>query len=423
MKQMKKLSMLAVAVSVALSILGAAGCGSQQSSTSGGSQDKVEIRFAHWRGEDSKVFKGIIEKFEQENPGISVTQSVEGSEQYKTKIQAELQGSDGPDVFTTFPGADFANLVKAKSYTDLTDVVDLSAYNQDQMAPGKNDNKQLAIPYQLVYNDPVYNKAVFEKLGVEANPKDWNAFLALCQKLKDGGVTPIVFDSEIGFTQFTYPMLMNNMPSADALVKVEKGELKLTDEWFVKTLRQFKELNDKGYFQKDVLGTKKANAAALFAQEKGAMLAQGSFIMSAVKEQNPKIKQGLIAPITTTADQKKYDGIHNVTFMLGINAKSKHQEAAQKFIKFLLRQDIAAIYANGTDQFLTVPGVQYESDELKEQAKWAEGKKTLFLPRSTLTIREVENAINNAVSDVIGGSEPEAAAQKAQDAVDLAIEK
>jgi len=398
-----------------------AGCGGAKEA---GKNDggKVTIRFAHWRGEDSETFKKIIAQFEKENPNISVVQSVDGTDQYKTKIQAELQSAEGPDVFTTFPGTDFANMSKANLYVDLTGLPFLKGFNNDLMLPGQKDGKQLAIPYQLVYNDPVYNKAIFAKLGLDPNTKDWNEFLALCQKLKDSGITPIILDSEIGFTQFTYPMMMNNMPSADALVRVEKGELKLTDPWFVKMLSQYKELNDKGFFQRDVLGTKKAGAAALFAQEKGAMLAQGSFMMAANKEQNPKLEQGLLAPITVAASEKKYDGIHNVTFMLGINAKSKKQEAAKTFLAYLMNPEVAAMYANATGQMLTVPGTKYQSAELAEQASWL-NKKTLFLPRSTLTIREVETAIHNAVSDVFGGMDPQAAAEKAQKVTDMAIKK
>lgn len=415
---MKKIT-FAILLMMLLSLL-FTGCNSSKDT---GKEEKITLRFAHWRGEDQETFKKIITQFEKENPNISITQSIDGSESYKTKIQAELQGAEGPDIFTTFPGVDFANLSKANVYTDLTGLQSLKEFTKELLIPGQKDGKQFAIPYHLVYNDPVYNKEIFEKAGVNPNPKDWNQFLALCQTLKDQGITPIIFDSEIGFTQFTYPMLMNNMPSPDALVKVEKGELKLTDAWFVQTLRQFKELNDKGYFQKDVLGTKKAGAAALFAQGKGAMLAQGSFQMAANKQQNPNLKQGLLAPITVAAADKKYDGIHNVTFMLGINANSKHKEAAQKFLEYLLRPDVAALYGNATGQFLTVPNVKYDSPELAEQSEWLTSKKTLFLPRSTLTIREVESAIHNSVADVIGGMDPEVAAAKAQKAVDLAITK
>lgn len=401
-----------------------AGCGGAKSTNEGQNaqeQQKVTIRFAHWRGEDLEAFNKIIQQFQKENPNIVVNQSVETSEQYRTKIQAELQGGEGPDVFATMPGSDFAALSSANVYVDLSGSSFLSNFNPEHLKPGQIDGKQYAIPYQLVYNIPVYNKDIFQKYNLEP-PKDWQGFLALCQKLKDNGITPIILDSEIGIGQFINPMLMNNMPSGDTLSKVQKGEAKLTDSWFVTTLKQFKELNDKGYFQKDVLGTKKAGASALFAQGKGAMLAQGSYMMVTNKQQNPNINQGLLAPITVPADQMKYEGIHTATFMLGINSKSKNIEAAKKFLEFLFRPDIASQYANATGQLLTVKDVKYDSPELSEQSKWL-SKKTLFQPRYMVTVREVENAIINAVADVLSGMSPEEAAAKAQKAVDLVVKK
>ncbi|WP_338826867.1 extracellular solute-binding protein [Neomoorella thermoacetica] len=420
---MKKRIAVALSMLVIASLI-LAGCGGAKSSGEGQKaqdQQKVTIRFAHWRGEDLETFNKIIAQFQKENPNIVVNQSVETSEQYRTKIQAELQGGEGPDIFATMPGSDFAALSSANAYVDLSGLSFLSKIKPEFLKPGQINGKQYAIPYQLVYNIPVYNKDIFQKYNLEL-PKDWQGFLALCQKLKDNGITPIILDSEIGIGQFINPMLMNNMPSDDTLSKVQKGEAKLTDPWFVTTLKQFKELNDKGYFQKDVLGTKKAGAAALFAQGKGAMLAQGSYMMATIKQQNPNIKQGLLAPITVPADQMKYEGIHTATFMLGINSKSKNIEAAKKFLEYLFRPDVASQYANATGQMLTVNNVKYDSPELTEQSQWL-SKKTLFQPRYMITVREVENAITNAVSDVLSGMSPEDAAAKAQKAVDLVVKK
>ncbi|MBZ4653720.1 MAG: putative transporter, substrate-binding protein [Peptococcaceae bacterium] len=417
-KLRKDLVVLTILMLVAGLVLG--GCG-QKKPEAPKEPEKTVIRFAHWRGEDKAAFDAIIKKFEAENPTIKVEQSIEGSEKHDTKILAEFQAKNGPDVFAVMPGARFANVVKGGWFLDISGEKFLEVVKPHLRLPGQDGGKQYAVPYQLVLNDPVYNKAIFEKYKLEP-PKDWKGFLALCETLKKNGVTPIIFDSEIGPGQFMNPMLMNNMPSDDALVKVQKGELKLTEDWFVTTLKQFKELNDKGYFQKDVLGTKKAGAAALFAQEKGAMLAQGSYMMASNKQANPNLKQGLLAPITVSADKMKYEGIHTATFMIAVNKDSKNVEAAKKFMAFLFKPEIAAEYANATGQMLTISGVQYKTEELMEQAKWLE-KKTLFQPRYMITVSEVEKAIVNSIMDVIGGMAPEKAALKAQQEVDRVIKK
>lgn len=414
----RKFKAVAVLLVVMMMATLLAGCGGGDKKEEGAAKgEQVTIRFSHWRGEDSEIFNKLIQKFQTENPNIKVEMSVTGSEAYIASSQAELQSSKGPDVFTTFPGSHFETLSKAGVYSDLTNQAFVKNFNPNLIIAGQKDGKQLAVPYQLVYNLPVYNKALFEKYNLEV-PKDWDSFLAACETFKKNGITPILIaagDNSPG--QFINTMLMNNQPDEKFWEKVLAGELKFTDDWYVKTLSDIKTLQDKGYFQEGALGSKKEGTVALFAQEKGAMLAQGSYMMSTVSKQNPNLKQGLLGIITTPADKAVYEGIHTTTFMMGINVKSKHQAEAAKFIEFLTRPEIAAEYANGTGQMLTVNGVQYDSPELKEQATWLD-KKTRFQPRFTITSPEIMKAVEVSLQDVIGGMDPKQAAAKVQEAVE-----
>jgi raffinose/stachyose/melibiose transport system substrate-binding protein len=402
-------------------IFGAAltGCGSSESSGNANDDSKNKITFLHWRGEDKDVFDKLIADFEKKNPDIDVEMNILPSDSYISNASATLLSGKGADVFASFPGSQFDALQGSNVYTDLSNEPFLENFSEGLMGAGQKDGQQLAVPYQLVYNIPVYNKGIFEKLNLEA-PKDWNEFLKVCKTLKENGYDPILFAGDVSPSQFINPMVMNNEPTDDAFPKLETGEEKLTNDWFVKTLAQIKELNDKEYFQKDPLGTKKDGTAALFAQEKGAILALGSYMMSTVKQQNPDIKQGLLSPITVEQSEMKYEGIHTATFMLGVNAKSENQADAKKFIEYLTDPQAASEYASGTGQMLTLKEVSYDSPELAETAQWL-NKKTLFQPRYTLKKEQVSKAIETAVQDVLSGVEPKKAAKKAQEEVDRAI--
>ncbi len=254
-------------------------------------------------------------------------------------------------------------------------------------------------------------------------PKSWDEFLQVCETLKSNGYVPIAFPGQdIGPGQFVNSMMMNNNTDEDIWSKVESGQAKLTDEWFVKTLSQFKELADKGYFQKDSLGTNKDIAGSLFAQEKAAMLATGSYMMSSNKQLNPNLVQGLLAPITVSADKAVFEGIHTTTFMLGVNAKSKYKEEAKKFIAFLSQKENAEKYANQTGQMVTVKGVQYNTPELKESATWMD-KKTRFHPRYLISNSQNEKAVVASIQAVVGGKSPEQAAKEAQAIIDQNVKK
>ncbi|OWA35308.1 ABC transporter substrate-binding protein [Saccharibacillus sp. O16] len=394
-------------------------CGGGGSASSDGS---VTLNFLHWRGEDVKALEPIIDKFEQANPKIKVEMQTLPSDQYQSTAQAKLSDGSVGDVFASFPGAQFDALAKAGVFTDLTGATWLKSFNADLIAAGQQEGKQLAVPYQLVYNDPIYNVKLFEKYGLTP-PKDWEGFLALCQKLKDNGIIPIAFaGADIGPGQFMNTMVMNNEPSEDIFEKVEAGEAKLTDDWWIKTLTQIKELNDKGYFQPDALGTKDAAAGALFIQEKAGMLASGSYQLAQNAAQNPDLQQALLAPITVSASEAKYEGVHTSTFMLAVNSKSKHPEEAKKFLEYLSQPDVAGEYANATGQNVTVDGVSYTSPELKVAQDWT-SKKTLFQPRFTIKNGDNQKAVTNSIQAVLGGASPEEAAQEAQAVIDQHLSK
>ena len=282
---------------------------------------------------------------------------------------------------------------------------------------GQADGKQLALPLQLVYNQPIYNVGIFEELGLEP-AKNWEGFLELCETLKESGYIPIAFPgSDIGPGQLMNSMMMNNAPEEDIFEQLMNGDTKLTDEWWVKTLTQFKELQDKGYFQDNSLGTKHDGAIALMAQEKAAMLATGSYSMASVKSQNPDIRFQLLAPITVAEEEAVFEGIHTTTFMLAVNSKSDKKEAANKFIEFLSTPNVATIYANDTGQHLTVNDVVYESQELQDTADWMD-KNTRFHPRFLIPDVDVEKAVLGSIQAVIGGTSPDEAAKQAQKIVE-----
>ncbi|MCR8660055.1 ABC transporter substrate-binding protein [Paenibacillus endoradicis] len=423
---MKKSYLLSIIVvfALVLSACGASNNGNKVNSSNKNelkpSSKEVTISFIHWRGEDVAVLDGIVAKFESEYPNIKVETQVFPSDQYQATAQAKLVDGSVGDVFTSFPGAQFEAIAKAGLFTDLTGEAFVSNFTPGLIEAGQKDDVQYALPYQLVYNMPIYNVKLFEQYNVEV-PKDWDSFLAAMETFKQAGITPIAFPgADIGPGQMMNTMVMNNATDEDIFVKLEAGEAKLTDEWWVKTLSQFKELNDKGYLQKDAVGTKTDAANALFIQEKAAILGTGSFQLAGNKAGNPELVQGLLAPITVSENEVVFEGIHTTTFMLAVNSKSKHPEEAKLFLEYLSRADIAAEYANGTGQNVTVEGVQYTSDELKAVSEWTT-KKTRFQPRFTISNAEVQKAITSSIQSVIGGTDPQKAAQDAQAIVDQQI--
>lgn len=376
-----------------------------------------EISFLHWRGEDSEVFDELIAAFTEET-GITVETTVIPSEQYEEQAQAVLTGSGGADVFATFPGAQFANLSETGIYADLSEAAFIERFEERFIAAGQADGVQLAVPYQLVFNIPVYNRTLFAELGLEP-PEDWEGFLGLCDELKGAGVTPILFAGDISPSQFINPMMMNNQPDEDIWERVEAGEARVDEEWMVTTLAQIAELQTRECFQDDALGTNAQGAVATMAQGQAGMIATGSYAMAQIAAANPDIELGLLAPITVAAGEAEWEGIFTTTFMLGVNAESDAVDEATEFVEYLTRPDVAAQYANATGQLLTLSGIDYGTPALQAQTEWID-RNVRFQPRFLITRGEINTGLQTAVEDVLSGVSPEDAAATFQSTVDRA---
>ncbi|GKW46469.1 ABC transporter substrate-binding protein [Planococcus sp. NCCP-2050] len=414
----KSFSLLAGMLTLLLILTGCAGESGGSDSSGEGSGDKTTISFMHWRNEDKAVLDEIIAEFEAANPDIAVEMNIYPSDQYQATAQRMLQEGSTGDVFTSFPGAQFESLQKAGIFADLTEEEFVSKFDENLISVGQKDGKQMALPYQLVFNIPVYNKGMFEELGLEV-PKSWTEFQEMADTLLENGITPIAFPgADIGPNQFMNSMMMNNALDEDVFAKLQSGEESLTNEWWVKTLEDFQLLEQKGYIQENALGTNADSAMAMVANEEAAMIATGSYHMASIMGLNPDLQLDLLAPITVEESEAVYEGINTATFMLAVNSKSEKQEQAKKFIDFLSEPEIASKYANGTGQHLTVTDVNYESEELKNTAYWIDEKKTRFQPRFLITNAQIEDAVLSSIENVLGGEDPMAAAEAAQKIVD-----
>lgn len=396
---------------------GSTGAAAAKTAAPAGGKASGAISFAHWRAEDKEVFAKLISTFQSKNSGVTVRQDISPSNDYQSSALQRIRGGSVGDVFTAFRGAQFVDMAKAGVYTDLANQPFASKYDPTLIAAGQSGGKQLGFPYQVVFNMPVTNQDLVAKADGGKSPADWDAFLALCEKLKSQGVVPIAWPGgDPGNAgQLFNAMVMNNAPSDDMCTKIESGEYKCTDDWFLTTLKQYQQL--KPYFQPNATGTAVEPCQQIFASGKAAMLATGSYHVAAVRGLGAKFAMDLLAPITTSADKAKYEGIYNATFILGVNTASKHQAAAVAWLDFLSDPQNAGVYANGTSQHVTVKDVDYTNPDLKALSPWLK-KKTLLAPRFQFNNLDIRSAVEGACVAVVGGKSPEAAAANAQRVVD-----
>ncbi|MGW9494097.1 ABC transporter substrate-binding protein [Streptomyces prasinus] len=375
------------------------------------------VSFAHWRAEDKAVLTDLIEAFAKKHPDAGVEQHISPSADYQSTGLRMIRGAKTGDLFTAFRGAQFDQIVKAGVYAPLTGTDVVGRYEAGLIAPGARDGVQYGLPYQLVFNMPLANTDALDKAGHTSAPEDWDGFLQLLDDLKGKGFTPLAWPGgdSANAGQLLNTMVMNNAPSDDMFTKIESGEYRATDDWFLTTLDQYAQLVP--YFQARSTGSSTDAVTQLFAQGRAGLLATGSFQMAGVRALGAEFPFDLLAPITTTAGRAKYQGVFNTTFILGVNSASGVQPAAHAFLEFLSDPAHAGAYADGTGQHVTVEGVEYGNPDLKAVSPWIT-RKTLLAPRFQFLDLDIRTAVENAAVAVVGGKKPDRAAEEAQRVID-----
>lgn len=372
-----------------------------------------DVSFAHWRGEDRTVLEQIVRDFAAKHDGVQVSQEIMPSQDYqRIALQRVRNGSVG-DLFTAFRGSQFNDMVKAGLFTDLTGLPVVERYQSSYLETGRHENAQLGLPYQLVFNMPLANMDLLDRAGATGQPDSWDAFLDLCDKLKTANVDPIIFPggSQADGNQLLNSMVMNNAPSDDMFAKIESGEYSCTDDWYLTTLGQYAELRP--FLQANFTGTSAEAAQQLFATGRGGIFITGSYYIALVRGLGAKFPIDLCPPITVAADKARHVGIHNTTFILGVNTASDNRATAVALLEHLSDPAVAGVYANGTAQHVTVAGVEYANADLKALQPWLE-RRTLIAPLFQFNNLNIRTAVQNAALDVLAGKQPAQAAEDAQ---------
>lgn len=378
---MKKILCIALAVIFMFSIL--SGCGSKPAteqtstkpaeSTAAGetkkaeepkaeakkAEENVEISYFTWRVQPGKFPELFIDAFQKKYPNIKVNLGAAGIsvEQYLNTQKVRLLSGDNIDVTTLRPESR-AEYVKAGYLTDLTDQPFIQNYNPSMVDLVKVDGKVYSIPGSLNVIGVYYNKEIFAKLNL-AEPKNWDEFLAVCDKIKAAGITPMEnggkdsWPMEFDIYPFLHSVLVKN---PDIFTKVDKGEAKYTDPVFVEAFKNIKDFYKKGYIGKDMLSVGYDGANTLFRQGKTAMVIQGEWDMPNFTDKNKASFEIGVFPLPYNAAGEEIVVPVSIGTSEAVIASGKHKDAAMKFIEYMSTVEGAAIVSNNLACFTPVKG-------------------------------------------------------------------
>ena len=161
----------------------------------GGGRDsgKITIRFATQDVRDGYGLDILLKEYVAEHPNVNLQLEEAPSNDLITKINADIQANNCPDVFTYWrpePRWDFDKFIAMDAIADLGELKNSDFYRG--MFPdyawntGTVNGMVVGVPRQSFYTAFLINKDIFAKEGIEP-PTDWNRLARACEQLSAKG--------------------------------------------------------------------------------------------------------------------------------------------------------------------------------------------------------------------------------------------
>ena len=351
----KKVVMATILVATSIVTTFFTGC----SSNVGTSKDKKQIVFFSNKIEAVDTYKKLVEKFEHENPDIDVV--VSAPPDATTVLKTRLVKGDAPNIISLSADRTFADFVDANILEDLSGKIDFDVIDPvySQMLKDLELEKvegNFGVPYALNASGVIYNKDIFEELGLSI-PKTWDEFLGLAQTVQDNGITPFYFTLKESWTSLpAWNTIASTLVSSDSFKKVNSKETTF-NEIYSETTDKIMKLMKYGHSDNFGVGYNDGNTA--FANGESAMYLQGSYAIPAILTVNPDLNLGMF-PLPASNNEEENKLVSGVDVYFAITKDSKNKEESIRFINFLLEEENAKTYIDEQSAFSAVKGVVQE---------------------------------------------------------------
>ncbi|OIJ68449.1 ABC transporter substrate-binding protein [Streptomyces mangrovisoli] len=164
------------------------------SSSAGKSGGPVTLQSNLSSPQAKAAMQKIVAAFDKRGDATAQLNTV-ASETFRTQLPTYLTSANPPDVYTWYPGSVAESYAKKDLLLDLDDIwtkPELSGYTDalKKLCTSSSSGKKVFVPTSYYWWGMFYRKSNFAKWGVK-EPKTWDEFLDLCDKLKSKGVDPI----------------------------------------------------------------------------------------------------------------------------------------------------------------------------------------------------------------------------------------
>jgi multiple sugar transport system substrate-binding protein len=325
-------------VAAAATILAVAGC-----SAGGGTADgEVTIEFAQWWAPElpEGAFQGLIDQFEEENPGISVELISGPYASTKEQLFAGAASGTMPDV-VGLDGAWVSDFANQGAIADLTALMAENGMDDSKLASQiQIDGATYMIPVvNFVY--PLFvNTDLLAEAGVSEVPSTRSEFEAAAQAVTDlgtasGWVLPLSLEAPNGIQN---DLMSWNWASGGTML-TDDGLPDVTNDDVVGTVEFVQGLWDAGVIAPGAFTMKEQDKVEEFTNGRVGMMIDSLSHINLIQENNPDLNFDIAA----IPAEDGYDGPRGIPYAswgIGVAAGSEHSAEALKLVEFLMSTEI-----------------------------------------------------------------------------------
>lgn len=247
--------------------------------------EPVTLRiYAQYSDDDTKVpYDYAVEALKVAYPNVTLELEVQAQDDGQ-KLMTYAATGNLPDIYQVAL-AQIENFKESGNIMVLNDVAEKTGFTDKVFESAQNilyneDGNIYAFPY--AGNEYVvwyYNKAIFEKYGVEV-PTTYDELLAACDTFNKNSITPMaIFGSEGWITAAMYDVLATRWDSG-GIAKLDNGQGTASEEAYVNAASMMNKLVNADFFQSSATSTNYDQASQMFLNGEAAMFLNGQWYIT-----------------------------------------------------------------------------------------------------------------------------------------------
>lgn len=374
----------------------------------------VELEYLSHKNEKEAIdaMDALIEQFHTEHPNIKITHTP--SPDFTTVLTTRAQTNEMPDIFSLTTNNTYEIMFEDGLIMDLTGQEFLNNVESETLELSKYDGRDWRLPYSLSAYGIYVRTDIFEEYGIEI-PTTYDDLMGAAKILKENGINAFnTQDKDLGAIAQRMERVMGIVDDTDEEFKqIADGSMKPEDSIILKTYARVS--NDiTEYTTEDSLGVDQTVIYQNYANNGGAMLIQGTWALTTLKNYTPDIQVALIPFPNPTGGDTKIPISVDTSFCIAEG--TKHKDEALLFLEFLSKTESAQTYTDYEKSPNVIKGVNYEVEEFAAiTEKMNNGK--IFVSLNALWPSGLRNELRDPAQLLIMDGNEEAFIESAGDII------